>query len=81
MKILQERKRGWVRVKMSYFNERGRLSRLTVVVIDILKNVNAKVTLKTLSSSKVRELPTQTAYVLFKASSLVPPPSTSNEVL
>ena len=27
---------------MSYFNERERLSRLTVVVIDILKNVNAK---------------------------------------
>lgn len=36
------RMRGWVRVKMSYFNERERLSRLTVVVVDILKNVNAK---------------------------------------
>ena len=34
-----------------------------VVVVDILKNVNAKVTLETLSSSKVRELPTQTADV------------------
>ena len=48
---------------MSYFNERERLSRLTVVVVDILKNVNAKVTLETLSSSKVRELLTQTAEV------------------
>lgn len=34
-----------------------------VVVVDILKNVNAKVTLETLSGSKVRELPTQTADV------------------
>lgn len=38
-----------MRVKISYFNERERLSRLTVVVVDILKNVNAKVTLETLS--------------------------------
>ena len=52
-----------MRVKVRYFNERERLSRLTVVVVDILKNVNAKVTLETLSSSKVRELPTQTADV------------------